>query len=69
MAPELLSQADNWFCFHLLSEGDAGTLGKYNSHYSHDILAHLIGEPIQGNCYMWSAPKQPFVFPVRIRRF
>ena len=69
MAPELLSQADNWFCFHLLSEGDAGTLGKYNSHFSHDILAHLIGEPIQGNCYMWSAPKQPFVLPVRIRSF
>lgn len=69
MSPELLSQADNWFCFHLLSEGDAGTLGKYNSHYSHDVLAHLISEPIQGNCYMWSAPKQPFVLPVRIRSF
>jgi DNA helicase HerA-like ATPase len=69
MAPELLSQADNWFCFHLLSEGDAGTLGRYNSHFSHDILAHLIGEPIPGNCYMWSAPKQPFVLPVRIRNF
>lgn len=69
MAPELLSQADNWFCFHLLSEGDAGTLGKYNSHYSHDVLAHLIGEPIIGNCYMWSAPNQPFVLPVRIRSF
>jgi len=69
ISSELLSQADNWFSFHLLSEGDAGTLGKYNSHYSHDILAHLIGEPIQGNCYMWSAPKQPFVLPVRIRNF
>ena len=69
MSPELLSQADNWFSFHLLSEGDVGTLGKYDSHFSHDILAHLIGEPIQGNCYMWSAPKQPFVLPVRIRNF
>lgn len=69
MAPELLSQADNWFCFHLLSEGDAGTLGKYNSHYSDDILAHLIGEPIRGNCFMWSAPHQPFVLPVRVRNF
>lgn len=69
MSPELLSQADNWFCFHLLSEGDASTLGKYNSHFSHDILAHLISEPISGNCYMWSAPKQPFVLPVRIRSF
>ncbi len=69
MAPEILSQADNWFAFHLLSEGDAETLGKYNSHYSQDILAHMIAEPIQGNCYMWSAPKQPFVLPVRIRNF
>jgi DNA helicase HerA-like ATPase len=69
MASELLSQADNWFCFHLLSEGDAGTLGKYNSHFSDDILAHLIAEPIAGNCFMWSAPHQPFVLPVRIRSF
>jgi uncharacterized protein DUF87 len=69
MAPEIMSQADNWFCFHLLSEGDAGTLGKYNSHYSDDILSHLIGEPIPGNCYMWSAPKQPFVLPVRVKSF
>jgi hypothetical protein len=69
MAPELMSQADNWFCFHLLSEGDAGTLGKYNSHYSDDVLAHLIGEPIRGNCYLWSAPHQPFVLPARIRSF
>jgi hypothetical protein len=69
MAPEILSQSDNWFCFHLLSEGDASTLGRYNSHYSHDVLAHIIGEPIPGNCYMWSAPKQPFVLPVRIRSF
>jgi len=69
MAPELLSQADNWFCFHLLSEGDAGTLGKYNSHFSDDVLSHLIAEPIAGNCFMWSAPHQPFVLPVRVRSF
>lgn len=69
MAPEIMSQSDNWFSFHLLSEGDASTLGKYNSHFSHDVLAHIIGEPIPGNCYMWSAPKQPFVLPVRIRDF
>ena len=69
LAPEILSQADNWFCFHLLSEGDAGTLGKYNAHFSDDILAHLIAEPIPGNCFMWSAPHQPFVLPVRVRNF
>lgn len=69
MAPEIMSQSDNWFSFHLLSEGDAYTLGKYNSHFSPDILSHIIGEPIRGNCYMWSAPHQPFVLPVRIRNF
>lgn len=69
MAPEIMSQADNWFCFHLLSEGDAMVLGKYNSHYSSDVLAHLIAEPITGNCFMWSAPHQPFVLPVRLRDF
>lgn len=69
MAPEIMSQSDNWFAFHLLSEGDASTLGKYNSHFSHDILSHIIGEPIPGNCFMWSAPKQPFVLPVRVRDF
>lgn len=52
MAQELLSQSDNWFSFHLLSEGDARTLGKYNSHFSDDVLSHLVGEPISGNCFM-----------------
>jgi hypothetical protein len=69
LAPELLSQADNWFCFHLLSEADARTLSKHNAHFADDILSHLIGEPIPGNCYMWSAPHQPFVLPVRVRDF
>ena len=32
-------------------------------------LAHLIAEPIPGNCFMWSAPHQPFVLPVRVRNF
>ncbi|MDG6913598.1 MAG: ATP-binding protein, partial [Nitrososphaerota archaeon] len=69
LATDVISQADNWFSFHLLSEIDANTLGKHNSHFSDDILSHLIGEPIPGNCFMWSAPHQPFVLPVRIRLF
>lgn len=64
----LLSQTDNWFCFHLLSEGDAAILGKSNSHYSRDILSHIVAEPIPGNCYMWTS-KQPFVLPLRVRSF
>ena len=66
---QLLSQVDNWFCFHLLSQGDAAVLGKYNSHFSNDILAHMVAEPIVGNCFMWSAPHQPFVLPLRVRSF
>ena len=68
LATELLSQTDNWFCFHLLSEADTFCLGKNNSHYSRDILAHIVAEPIEGNCYMWTS-KQPFVLPVRVRSF
>jgi uncharacterized protein len=69
LASDILSQADNWFSFHLLSEGDAETLGRFNAHFSDDILAHLIAEPIRGNCFMWTAPLQPFVLPVRLRSF
>ena len=69
VASELLSQVDNWFCFHVLSEGDAGILGKYNSHFSVDVRSHMIAEPIVGNCFMWSAPEQPFVLPVRVHKF
>ena len=69
LAGELLSQVDNWFCFHLLSRGDAAILEKYNSHFSEDVLAHMIAEPIRGNCFMWSAPDQPFVLPLRVRKF
>ena len=68
LAHELLSQTDNWFCFHLLSESDTACLGKSNSHYSRDILAHIVAEPIKGNCYMWTSD-QPFVLPVRVRSF
>jgi len=70
MSSELLSQADNWFCFHPAIRGRRQQRWeKFNSHYSDDVLAHLIGEPIPGNCFMWSAPHQPFVLPVRIRSF
>ncbi len=69
IAPEILSQSDNWFVFHVLSEYDAAVLQKYNSFYSRDIILNIINEPIIGNCYMWSAPAQPFVLPVKIHSF
>lgn len=69
ITPELLSQGDNFFAFHLLSEHDLKTLQFHNAHFSDDILAHLLNEPIRGNAYFWSAPHQPFVLPARIRNF
>ncbi|MGB4235495.1 MAG: ATP-binding protein [Methanoregulaceae archaeon] len=69
MAGELLSQGDNFFAFHLLSEGDLKALQRANAHFSNDILANILNEPIKGNAYFWSAPDQPFVLPVRIINF
>lgn len=69
MAPELLSQGDNFFTFHLLSANDLKTLQQHNAHFSDDILASILNEPIKGNCYFWSAPDQPFVLPARILNF
>ena len=69
MAPELLSQGDNFFTFHLLSANDLKTLQQHNAHFSDDILASVLNEPIKGNCFFWSAPDQPFVLPARILSF
>ena len=67
--PELLSQGDTFFAFHLLSAHDLKTLQFHNAHFSDDVLAHLLNEPIRGNAYFWSAPHQPFVLPARIRNY
>jgi hypothetical protein len=69
IAPELLSQGDNFFAFHLLSAHDLKSLQQHNAHFSDDILASILNEPIRGNCYFWSAPDQPFVLPARILNF
>ncbi len=69
IANELLSQGDNFFAFHLLSEGDLKALQRANAHFSSDILANILNEPIKGNAYFWSAPDQPFILPVRITNF
>jgi Helicase HerA, central domain len=69
IAPELLSQGDNFFAFHLLSVGDLKSLQEHNAHYSNDVLAAILNEPIKGNAYLWSAPDQPFVLPARVHNF
>lgn len=69
IAPELLSQGDNFFVFHLLSAYDLRVLQSHNAHFSDDILTHLLNEPIRGNMFFWSAPNQPFVLPARVLNF
>jgi uncharacterized protein len=68
---ELLSQGDNFFVFHLLSAGDLTALKKANAHFSDDLLAALLNEPLVGHGIFWSsAPgtdRHARPYPVSIR--
>jgi hypothetical protein len=50
-----LSQGDNWFVFHLLSESDLLHVRAANAHFSRDILSLLLNEPIPGQGVFWSS--------------
>ncbi len=52
---ELLSQGDNFFVFHLLSAGDLFALKRANAHFSDDLLATLLNEPLVGHGVFWSS--------------
>jgi hypothetical protein len=63
---EILSQGDNWFVFHLLSEGDLRAVRKANAHFSDDLLSSLLNEPIPGHGVFWSsAGETPYPIPIR----
>lgn len=63
---DILSQGDNWFIFHLLSEGDLRSVRGANSHFSKDLLSSLLNEPIPGHGVFWSsAGKAPYPIPFR----
>lgn len=67
---ELLSQADNWFVFHLLSNGDLGALRSANGHFSDDLLSSLLNEPLPGHGLAWSSVnRKPYPVSVRIVDF
>lgn len=67
---EILSQADNFFVFHLLSENDLRTLKSANAHFSDDLLSSLLNEPIPGNGVIWSsAAQRPYPVSVRVMNF
>ncbi|MBM4063294.1 MAG: ATP-binding protein [Planctomycetes bacterium] len=69
LAPQLVSQGDNFFVMHLLGEDDLQLLKRINAHYSDDVLEAIRGEPVKGNCYFWSAPDQPYVVPCRVANY
>ena len=66
--PEIISQGDNFFVFHLLSRGDLSALSKANAHYSDDIITQVLNEPVRGKSYMWTS-HQPFVIPISVTDF
>ena len=72
---ELLSQGDNFFVFHLLSAGDLAALKRANAHFSNDLLATLLNEPLVGHGVFWSSAPgtdraaRPYPLPVRVLSF
>lgn len=70
IAPELLSQGDNWFIFHLLSSGDLHALKSANAHFSDDLLSSLLNEPLVGQGIFWSsAGGKSYPLPIRALSF
>jgi len=70
ISPEILSQGDNWFVFHLLSAGDLQALKRANAHFSDDLLSALLNEPIEGDGIFWSSVGgKSYPIPVRVLSF
>ena len=69
IAEEIVSQTDNFFVMHLLGKGDIDALRRANPHYNGVISEFLSKETIIGNTYVYSAPKQPYVFPCKVLEF
>jgi len=65
---EIMSQGDNFFAFHLLSEGDLKALSRANPHFSEDLLSGLLNEPLVGSGLFFSlySSKQ---YPIPFRPF
>lgn len=63
---EILSQGDNWFMFHLLSESDLTNAKRSNAHFSKDLLSTLLNEPIKGQGVFWSSAGET-IYPIPLR--
>jgi len=69
IAEEIVSQTDNFFIMHLLGKGDIDALRRANPHYDGVISEFISKETIVGNTYIYSAPRQPYVFPCKVLEF
>ncbi len=70
ISSEILSQGDNWFCFHLLSAGDLRAIKSANAHFSDDLLSSLLNEPIPGHGVFWSSVGgKSYPIPIRALSF
>jgi hypothetical protein len=69
IAEEIVSQTDNFFVMHLLNRNDIDALVRANRHYDGVIAQFLGDETVVGNAYIYSAPRQPYVFPARLAEF
>lgn len=74
ISTDLLSQGDNWFVFHLLSDKDLQDVRRANAHFSNDILSSLLNEPIVGQGIFWSSVDtgdglRPYPIPIRVSSF
>ena len=69
IAEEIVSQTDNFFVMHMLNKGDIDALTRANRHYDGVIAQFLGDETVVGNAYIYSAPRQPYVFPARLLEF
>lgn len=75
ISTDILSQGDNWFVFHLLSDKDLQDVRRANAHFSNDLLSSLLNEPIVGQGVFWSSVPdkdnnvKPYPIPLRILSF
>ena len=75
ISTDILSQGDNWFVFHLLSDKDLQDVRRANAHFSNDLLSSLLNEPIVGQGIFWSSVKtedggpKPYPIPLRVYSF
>jgi hypothetical protein len=69
VAEEIVSQTDNFFVMHMLNKGDIDVLTRANRHYDGVVAQFLGDETVVGNAYIYSAPRQPYVFPARLLEF